>query len=95
MKQWWAHHLANLPIFEHTADKRRVEDLTGCVPLLLRPLLKWNAQKFCDIEQDFLCHPDISAVGENVIAFAARLRRDHSAQTYMSWVRSSRPCLPY
>jgi hypothetical protein len=34
MKAWWQHHHSETPHFETDADKRRVEDLTGCIPLL-------------------------------------------------------------
>ena len=47
------HHQGELPIFKYKSDKDRVEDLTGCIPLLLRPLLEWKDQDFCEIEQKF------------------------------------------
>ena len=70
MKQWWCHHRGKVPIFEHD-DKARVEDLTGRIPLLLRPLLNFAKKPFHDIEREFGEHRDLATVGVNVRVFAA------------------------
>ena len=70
MKEWWRHHQGKVPNFEDEDDRMMVQDLTGCIPLLLRPLLQWSNQDFRDIEQNFRNHQDISAVQQNIQGFA-------------------------
>jgi len=70
MKWWWFHHKAKAPIVKDD-DKARVEDLTGRIPLLVRPLLEWASKPFHDIEEKFWAHPDLAVVGENIQAFSA------------------------
>lgn len=76
MKQWWFHHQGKLPIFKDTSEQDRVEDLTGCIPLLLQPLILWKDQKFCQIEQKFLHHPELVVVKKNIYDFAGGMRKD-------------------
>jgi hypothetical protein len=90
MEQWWVHHQTKVPSFKHKADKDRVEDLTGRIPLLLRALLEWNGQEFCEIEQDFRLHKDLAAVKLGIHNFADRLRESIAAQNYVSSVHSCR-----
>jgi hypothetical protein len=68
MKQWWHHHRDQVPIFEDN-DKARVEDLTGCIPLLLCPLLQWGGRPFRNVEEKFWAYRDLIVVGENVQEF--------------------------
>ena len=70
MKQWWIHHEKEVPIFG-VDEKAKVEDLTGCIPLLLRPLLHFAQKPFHEIEQEFWTHHDLATVGKNVLEFAA------------------------
>jgi hypothetical protein len=42
----WIHYQTNLPTFENGVDKCRVEDLPGCIHLLLRRLLGFNPKPF-------------------------------------------------
>lgn len=81
MKLWWRNHQNELPIFED-GDKARVEDLTGCIPLLLRPLFEWANRPFRDIEQNFLAHSDLDFVRENVRDFAAGKMKDQTHTNY-------------
>ncbi len=46
MEQWWDHHKNKVPKFNNNEEKVEVEDLTGCIPLLLRPLLFFDHQDF-------------------------------------------------
>jgi hypothetical protein len=91
-EQWWIHHQGELPIFEYKSDKDRVEDLTGCIPLLLRPLLEWKDQDFCEIEQKFWHHKDLIVVKQNIYEFADSMKRN-GAENYVSSVRSCPPRL--
>ncbi|KAF8333265.1 hypothetical protein F5887DRAFT_994782 [Amanita rubescens] len=77
MKQWWVHHEGKLPIFERESDKGRVEDLTGRIPLLLRPLLGWKGQNFCDIQQQFWHHRELAMVKTNILNFDQSMIHDH------------------
>jgi hypothetical protein len=78
MKQWWCHHRGKVPIFEDD-DKARVEDLTGRIPLLLRPLLNFAKKPFHDIEREFWEHRDLATVGVNVRVFADDKRENECA----------------
>ena len=75
MAQWWIHHDKDVPIFRDK-EKARVEDLTGCIPLLLRPLLQFSGKQFHEIEQEFWMHHDFATVGKNVLEFAAEKMQD-------------------
>ena len=92
MEQWWIHHQGELPIFEYKSDKDRVEDLTGCIPLLLRPLLEWKDQDFCKIEQKFWHHKDLIVVKQNIYEFAES-KKSEGAQNYVLSVHSCPLCL--
>lgn len=81
MECWWLHHRASLPTFDEE-DKARVEDLTGCIPLFLRPLLKFSGKRFCDVELLYWGHDDLTAVGRNVRAFSATMRFSESGLNY-------------
>jgi hypothetical protein len=78
MKQWWIHHRGKVPIFEDD-EKARVEDLTGRIPLLLRPLLDFAEKPFHDIEQKFWMHRDLAAIEVNVRVFSDANREDEPA----------------
>ena len=39
MSSWWSLFALNFAAFSQT-EKQRIEDLTGCIPLLLTPFLK-------------------------------------------------------
>jgi hypothetical protein len=75
MKAWWQHHQSKTPHFETDADKMRVEDLTGCIPLLLRPFLKWGGRSFCEVENEIWNEPDILAVASNIEYFADKTKK--------------------
>jgi hypothetical protein len=83
MKQWWVHHEGKLPIFEGEFNKDRVEDLTGCIPLLLQPLLEWKGQFFCDIEQQFWHHQELALVKTNIFDFDQRMTRTMHCWCYV------------
>ena len=81
MTQWWIHHKEQLPILEGN-DRAVLEDLTGCIPLLLRPLLEYAKKLFCDIKEDYLKHQDLVAVGANVREFAAEKWENKTSTQY-------------
>jgi len=51
MKEWWRHHQTKIPVFQHQHEKDKVEDLTGCIPLLLRSLLAYGGHGFSEVER--------------------------------------------
>jgi len=64
-----------VPIFGD-GGKASVEDLTGCIPLLLRPLLDFAQKPFDKIGEEFGTHRDLVTVAESVVEFAAQKLRD-------------------
>jgi len=77
MKQWWIHHKENIPILEGN-EKAELEDLTGCIPLLLCPLLEFAKEPFRNIQQSFLMHQDLVIVGKNIRRFANEILKNGS-----------------
>ena len=72
MKEWWLHHRTQVPNFEDESERIRVQDLTGCIPLLLRPFLGWNGQDYRAVEENIWRSRDLIAVTNNVREFAHR-----------------------
>ena len=75
MKQWWHHYQDKLPKFENDEERVEVEELTGCIPLLLRPLLQFCQQKYRAVERDFWACPEIEAVRRNIEQFSESKRK--------------------
>jgi hypothetical protein len=63
-------------------NKARVEDLTGRIPLFLRPLLQWHGGLFRDIEEEIWAHRDLVVVGENIWEFAAMKLKVETPMNY-------------
>src|SRR5262245_55585279 len=93
MALWWVHQADRVPNFHDAAEMERVEDLTGSMPLLLRPLLEYAGKDFHEIESDFCCHKDLAVVHSNIQAFANEKCRTETPQNYISLVRFCRPPL--
>ena len=70
MEQWWPHHEDKLPKFENDEERVEVEELTGRIPLLLRPLLRFCQQEYRTVERDFWRCPEIVAVRKNIVQFS-------------------------
>jgi hypothetical protein len=51
-----------------------VEELTGRIPLLLQPLLRFGQQKYREVEGDFWACPEIDAVRRNIELFSESKR---------------------
>jgi hypothetical protein len=77
MKEWWKR--ATLPLNFNPADKATFQDLTGGIPLFLRPLLtltlppevaRDHDQAMKYIYRNFFAAKDIEAVTKQVIQFA-------------------------
>jgi hypothetical protein len=74
MTQWWKHHESKLPKFTDQ-EKMEVEDFTGCIPLLLRPLFQFGQQDFCKVKNDFRTSSEIVAVEVNIKEFNDERRK--------------------
>ena len=73
MEQWWHHYENKLPKFENDEERFEVEELTGHIPLLLRPLLRFGQQKYR--ADDFWACPEIAAVRRNIDGFSESKRK--------------------
>ena len=76
MAKWWDHNQESLP--ELDQDTRKwVEDITGCIPLLLRPLFQFKGERFDKgessvdnpFEEKFLSCDEIETVTDHINAF--------------------------
>jgi len=73
---WFKHHAASLPKLSDE-DRAFVKDITGCIPLLLRPLLK---MKVFD-KTEFLKCKVVAQVEKNVTLFYRKLFKKEAAHT--------------
>lgn len=68
MSWWWKHNAKLLPTIR--PDERKfIEDLTGCNPLLLRPLLRAKERQFIDCKDAFMSSEEIIYARTSVISF--------------------------
>jgi hypothetical protein len=68
MKKWWHHHKRNVPFCDST-EKARLEDLTGCIPLLLQPLCGFAGIPYGSIEKTYRMNENLIAVHMNIFVF--------------------------
>lgn len=69
MKEWWNIYKNALPTL--TDDhKKNVEDITGCIPLLLRALLRYPGKDFKSVESDFLSEVELQNVIDQMQTYA-------------------------
>ena len=73
MEQWWHHYKDKLPEFEDDEEIVEVKELTGGIPLLLRPLLRFSQHRYRAV--DFWAYPEIAAVQRNIFDFSESKRR--------------------
>jgi len=69
VQKWWEYYKDRLPNI-NDSERRDIEYITGCSPLLLRALLGQNGKEFKDIEHDFLNSKDSESVPTQVEGFA-------------------------
>lgn len=81
MKQWWINQEKKVPILGDD-EKAGVEDLTGRIPLLLRPLLHFAEKPFDEIKTEFWMHRDLVAVKENVFEFSTQKAKNETPLNY-------------
>jgi hypothetical protein len=79
MERWWNNFKEKLPIFED-GDKVKLEDLAGCCNA---SLFSFAPEKsFREIENSFLAHRDLTAVGKNIRDFAAGRIKAETSSNY-------------
>ena len=69
MIQWWQHHAQQFMLFNDT-DKQQVEDLTGCIPLLLDAFVRRGGKTLDDLEPEVWEDDILASVVSNTKAFA-------------------------
>ena len=67
MHHWWTAR-EGTPFSED--DKQRIEDLTGCIPLLLKPFLRHPGGSLMSLEPDVWEDGELKAIWENVYTAA-------------------------
>jgi hypothetical protein len=75
MEHWWLRHVGDFEAFS-PADKKRVEDLTGCIPLLLRPFLGHAGKTLASLETHIWDDTTLADVGKNTLSHAYHQKRD-------------------
>ena len=71
MVEWWKHHHLRFADFSE-ADKQRVEDLTGCIPLLLEPFVRSKGKTLDDLEPQIWEDPVLLSVHKSTIDFGQK-----------------------
>ena len=58
-------------------DKIEIEDLTGCIPLLLQDLLsgQYKGQTYIDVRDNYLASSELVNVRDWTVNFAAKVKR--------------------
>jgi hypothetical protein len=69
MENWWQLYEERLPTTDRN-EKIYIEDITGCTPLFLCPLLKFGHKDFKDVKLEFLSSPELDAIPNQVWQFA-------------------------
>jgi hypothetical protein len=81
MSSWWKHH--DFTAFSN-ADKQRVEDLTGCIPLLLTPFVIHHKQTLKSLEPQIWGDEVLESVRDQTIDFAKAKKDQLQRTTYVS-----------
>jgi hypothetical protein len=82
MSCWWLHHNPHFTYF-YTADKHRIEDLTGCIPLLLKPFLMHSGKSLQSLEPLIWEDKLLASVRMDTIDFALKKRFGLEQTTYV------------
>lgn len=75
MSQWWRRHRQDFQKFDEYS-KKRVEDLTGRIPLLLVPFFGHAGKTLQSLEPDIWEDPVLDNVVNNVRDFASKKRSE-------------------
>lgn len=80
MTHWWLRHAKHFEGFT-AADKQRVEDLTGNIPLLLGPFLNDGASTLAKLEPGIWQHQTLASVTTHVREFAQNAKNEKTFKT--------------
>lgn len=76
MLQWWKKYNMELPEFDKrtkSIDKKKIEEMTGCVPLFLNPLRQYKGRNYLEIETEYWSTPDLVRIDEQVKTHAQEM----------------------
>jgi hypothetical protein len=85
MAGWWKEHESSLPILTHD-NKVELEDITGCVPLLLKGLLEkgYKGKPYSEMKEDFLGSAEIIKAADCTAQFAETAKLRWSSQEFLT-----------
>ncbi|KAI5117573.1 hypothetical protein M0805_005636 [Coniferiporia weirii] len=92
MSWWWKHNSKLLPSVRPD-DRKFVEEVTGCVPLLLRPLLRLRDRQFSDAKEYFLASEELVHVRTAVLAFFNKKQESWSPNIERSFYKHMDACV--
>jgi hypothetical protein len=75
MSKWWLHNTKDLMAF-NADDKLHIEDLTGCIPLLLVPFLGHLGKTLESLEPQIWADEILASVVTSTIAFGRKQIND-------------------
>jgi hypothetical protein len=75
MSYWWSRFALDFTAFSET-EKQRVEDLTGCIPLLLEPILRKKGKSLESLEPDVWDDDVLASVLKTVFDFGVGKSQD-------------------
>jgi len=82
MQAWWMIYKDDLPELNED-EKKTIENITGCVPLLLRALLGLKGKDFAAILETLLDYPKLGEVTFQVEKF---VKGKEAALTEVEWI---------
>ena len=85
MACWWKHH--DITAFSDE-EKQMVEDLTGCIPLLLIPFMRCNDKTLDFLEPQIWMDPILESVRTETLEFSTAKKSQLDSRTYVHSVWS-------
>jgi hypothetical protein len=76
MSHWWSSHAEDFKAFS-LSDKERVEDLTGCIPLLVSQFLGYSGQTLDSLEPKIWDNEILAPVATNTIDYAGAIKGEN------------------
>lgn len=96
MSWWWKHNIKTIPSVRPD-DRKFIEELTGRVPLLLRPLLRAKERQFIDCRDQYLASEELVHVRSSVLSFLSKKQETWTPNTEKScvYIESAGAKLPH
>ncbi|KAL5512234.1 hypothetical protein ACEPAG_3519 [Sanghuangporus baumii] len=92
MSWWWKHNIKTIPSVRPD-DRKFIEELTGRVPLLLRPLLRAKERQFADCKDQYLASEELAHVRSSVLAFLSKKQETWTPNTEKSFYKHMDACV--